>query len=407
MGQARQNSDPGEGSVLRRKTDRGRASHQARAMTLAKSLRLGLAKVADELFDLALAALAIRVAEVSGDEVQDHFDAQHLLILLDGPDGRPAAAALDPLLVGALIQQQTMAQVLPDAGGDPRPMTDTDAAITAPFVNALISRAAALPDAPTDKRLLAGYAFGSRVDTPRLLSLALEAQAYRLITLTVDIAGGLRQGQILFCMPEPDDATAQHPTAQEGQEAASRAEQRPATLSESVLALDVALDIALARLRMPLAKLGRLQVGDLLDLNGARFDRAEVLRPGGGTLARGMLGQLDGCRALRIVPAKPAAQTPRRRASDRAELDQREPEPLPQAGMPASEPPEMQALDVSPAGADAMPDLPDLSDLPELDLSDMSDLPELDGLPGLDDLPDLDDLPELDDLPDLSERKAG
>jgi hypothetical protein len=152
---------------------------------------------------------------------------------------------------------------------------------------------------------------------------------------------------------------------------------------------------------MPLAKLGRLQVGDLLDLNGARFDRAEVLRPGGGTLARGMLGQLDGCRALRIVPAKPAAQTPRRRASDRAELDQREPEPLPQAGMPASEPPEMQALDVSPAGADAMPDLPDLSDLPELDLSNMSDLPELD------DLPDLDDLPELDDLPDLSERKAG
>ncbi|OAN78350.1 hypothetical protein A8B82_10185 [Sulfitobacter sp. EhC04] len=399
MGQAQQKSDSGEGSVLRRKTDRGRARHQARAMTLAKSLRLSLAKVADDLLDLALAALAIKVEEVAGDDLQEHFDARNLLMLLDGPDGRPAAAALDPLLVGALIQQQTMAQVLPDTGGDPRPMTDTDAAVTAPFVNALIKRAAALPDAPADKHLLAGHAFGSRVDNPRLLSLALEEQAYRLITLTVDIAGGVRQGQILLCLPEPDEAVAQVPPEDAVEEVAGKGNQKSATLSQSVLALDVGLDIALARLRMPLARLGQLRVGDTLELNGARFDRAEVLRPGGGSLVRGVLGQLDGCRALRIVPEKRGAQTPNRRASDRAGLDQRAPEP--HSPPIPSAPAEMAPIDVSPAAPD---DLPDMSDLPELDLSNMDDLPELDGLPELDDMPDLGDLP---DLPDLSERKAG
>lgn len=369
-------------------------------MTLPKALRLSMAKVADDLFDLALAAIAIKVENVAGDDLQEIFDGHNLLMLLDGPTGRPGAVTLDPLLVGALIQQQTMAQVLPDGGADPRPMTDTDAAVTAPFVNALIRRAATLPDAEADKRLLDGHAFGSRVENTRLICLALEAPLYRLITVTVDIAGGVRQGQILFCLPVPERATAPAPTEARGQEVAGTGSQEPSLLSQSVLALDVGLTIALARLRMPLAKLGDLRVGDTLELVGARFDRAEVLKPGGGRLARGVLGQMNGLRALRIVPEPGTGQDPRRRASDRGMLDQREPAPLSRE----ADRPMMDHHGDAPAAPATLLGLPDMElNTPDLNLPDLN-LPDLD-------LSDLDDLSQRDyDLPavpDLSERQAG
>ncbi|WP_172975899.1 FliM/FliN family flagellar motor C-terminal domain-containing protein [Sulfitobacter sp. THAF37] len=352
-------------------------------MTLPKALRLGLAKAGDDLMDLALAALAIRVEEVPGDAIQDCLDARNLLMLLDGPGGRPAAAILDPLLVGALLQQQTMARVLPDAGGEPRQMTNTDAAVTAPFVDALIARAAALPDNAQDRRLVEGYSFGSRVESPRLLALALEEPEYRLISLTVDIAGGVRQGQIQLVLPLPVAEDASAPAPAPGAAAPAQAAP-PVSLGDTALSLEVGLQVALTRLRLPLAHLGRLRVGDVLPLDGARFDRAEVLNPAGGRLARGVLGQMDGCRALRIVPQEAGTDAPRRRSTDRADLAQAEPAPL------ASEPvipagPETQTPDPDPAP----PPMPDLSDLPELDL------PPLDGLPDLDDLPDLDGLPDL------------
>lgn len=165
-------------------------------------------------------------------------------------------------------------------------MTNTDAAVTAPFVDALIARAAALPDNAQDRRLVEGYSFGSRVESPRLLALALEEPEYRLISLTVDIAGGVRQGQIQLVLPLPVAEDASAPAPAPGAAAPAQAAP-PVSLGDTALSLEVGLQVALTRLRLPLAHLGRLRVGDVLPLDGARFDRAEVLNPAGGRLARG------------------------------------------------------------------------------------------------------------------------
>ena len=87
--------------VLRRMTRKGQAEHTARATSLAKALRLTLAKVADARLNLPLAALAIRTHRQEGSDLQEVLPKDHLLLLLDGPQGRRGAALLDPALVGA------------------------------------------------------------------------------------------------------------------------------------------------------------------------------------------------------------------------------------------------------------------------------------------------------------------
>lgn len=383
-------------SVLRRKTEARRAQRQARAMTLTKALRQTLAKVADDVLDMALAAIALRTEERSGDMLEDVFDDISLMMLLDGPNRRRGAVMFDPILVGALIQQQTMGQVRPDPGGDPRPMTETDAAISAPFLDALLERAAGLPEDEDDRQWLSGYRFGARAEDRRLLLLALDDANYKLVHLTVDVAGGIRQGQIVICLPmlEPQDelgAASEDEAANEGTIAS-----RAGTLSENVMALTVDLHICIARKRVTLRDLSALKPGNTLELGSASFDAVQVMTADGRRLAEGALGQKNGLRALRITPAAPKHMHPKRRASDRADLGIPDLAPLSTAG-----PEPTTSLDL-PTGPD--PHLPDLADLP-----DMSDLPEL-NIPGFDENdPDAEIDPAELDLPplDLPELKTG
>lgn len=380
-------------SPLRRKAEAGRAEQQLRAMSLQKALRVTLAKVADEQFGLAMAALAVRAELRSGEALEDLFDGADLLMLLDGPGGRRGAAVFDPLLVGALIQQQTMGRVLPDGGGAPRALTSTDAAISVPFLDALLARAAELPDAPEDRRWLEGYRFGTRAEDPRLVLMALEAAEYRLLQITVDIAGGARQGRVMLCLPLPEPYSAIPPQAS-GREQDAGATPAPKLLTDTVLALTADLNIALARLKMPLGGLGALRAGDVLPLSGSSFDDVKVLTMEGRAVAQGALGQVKGQRAVRLTRRPAPLTQPRRRASDRAELD------LPEVTFDRRQP---QAADPDAApGPATIPTGPETSE-PEA-MPDLPDLPDMSDLPGFG---EGEPLPELPDLPDLPEYEAG
>ena len=71
-------------SALVRKANVGREEHQARAMTLAKALRLTAAKVADDLLDMALAVIGLRTDRQGLDALSALFDPAGLLMLLEG-----------------------------------------------------------------------------------------------------------------------------------------------------------------------------------------------------------------------------------------------------------------------------------------------------------------------------------
>lgn len=401
-------------SALVRKAVVGREEHQARAMTLPKALRLTAAKVANEMFDMALAVIGFRAERHAGDALAPLFDDAGLLMLLEGPDRQRAAAMMDANFVTALIQQQTMGKVTPaPEGGETRTLTDTDAAICAPFLDALLSRVTPLPEVPSEQALVAGYVFGARTQEPRLLLMALEAQAYRVLHLTVDIEGGRRQGKLMLCLP---DAVGEggHGTAGSVTPAGVPVvdPQKPRTLTEPVMALTVDLPVALTRVQLPLSQLSQLKVGDSLPLDAADFGAVRVLTPQGKTLGRGSLGQVNGLRALRIT-SQTGAQAG---AATFGDAD----------GFGTGAPSGATGLEMAEgAMPEGLPDLPEMSDLPELegmagadtaplpdvgDLPDMSDLPEMSDLPDLGDMPDLpdmSDLPDFDDLPELEDLKAG
>lgn len=381
--------------LLRRKAQAGREEQQARAMSLQKAMRLTLAKVADDLFGMAMATLAVRLEERAGGGLDGLFDPAALMMLLDGPNGQRGAVSFDSALVGGLIQQQTMGQVLADPGGSPRVLTATDAAICVPFLDALLARSATLPEVPEERQWLEGYQFGARAEDPRLVLMALEAPAYRIMHVSIDIAGGLRQGQMTLCLPLGSAAGSPPMDPQAGEEA----KPAPKLLMDNVLALNADLNIALARLKLPLRDLGAWKAGDVLPLPGSRFETVSVLTMAGRSVATGALGQVAGQRAVRLTRRAAPLMQPRRRASDRAELD------LPEVQFDRRGADQAEVVpQVDPAAKGPSPEVPPRA------ADEGAVLPGPSSLPDLPDLPDMSDLPGFgadDELPELPKRDAG
>ncbi len=363
-------------SVLQRKARSGRVEHQSRAMSVAKALRITLAKVADDLFDLALAAIGLRMETRAGEDLAELLTDPALLMSLDGPAGRRAAAVLDPLLVGGLIQQQTMGKVMPDSGDAGRVMTETDAAISAPFLDALLERAAVLPETEAERQLLQGFRFGTRAEDARLLLMTLEQPVYQVVHITVDISAGTRQGTIILILPLVDEEAGGTGPDHDGVAAAGdNTDQHSGTLNDTVMALHVDLNVAVARLRMPLGDMGALEVGNVLQLGAAAFDQSRILTQSGLGVGGGTLGQVDGVRTLRLASPKAGKPAPEQGAGT--------------TGM-KNHPPDVdhgavKALDRD--GAAVPPGLPDPSEPP--DLGQMPDTTDLAGLSGQKDFPEL------------------
>ncbi|MEL7097475.1 MAG: FliM/FliN family flagellar motor switch protein [Pseudomonadota bacterium] len=396
-------------SVLRRKADAGTQEHQARAMTVAKAMRLGIARVADALMDLPLSAIGIVVERREADACADLMTEGSLLMLLDAPRGRIGAAILSADLAGGLIQQQTMGSVRPPAG-EARAMTNTDAALAAPLIDGLLERAEREVEALGDRAVLEGVRFGSRAEEPRMVQMALEAPDFLVIRLTLDMAKGARQGELtLLLPPAPARGGPTNEDDTEGDDTSGTphesevAENRTA-FTDLVFGLKAYLKMELCKLKMPLADATHMAVGDVLELPPGAFPSARVLAPDGRCVGTGTIGQVDGIRALRLDPKPIYASAPRRRASDQDDLDLPEVQPLEDQDI-------AQIENDAPVAVPHLPDMSDLADPP--DLPELPDIPDLPDFPDLEpeearaapidvDLPDLDDLPDLADLPELA-----
>ncbi len=383
------------GTIIHRKAAAGLAEHQARAMSLAKALRLTFAKVADTLFDMSIGVISVRRETLARDAINDALGSDGLRMVFDGPMRARAAVILDGELVASLIQQQTMGKVLPDTSDSERTLTATDAAVCAPFLEEVLNEAAKLPEDPNDVQVISDYRFGVWAEDARILGMALEAQDYDLIHIDLDIAGGVRQGHALLCMPQIETVPMRaRLSSEEGTTSGQALAPMGAQLSETVLNLEAEVRISLAQARMSLRKLGQLEVGATLDLVQARFDNVAIQTIEGRTVARAVLGQLDGNRAVQVKTAQSAGPTPMFNAGG-----------LSAGAMALAGPtgldPDM--TDMASMGADLADiseatGIPDLPDMPEFD--DTSDLPDL---PDMTDLPDLPDMGALEDLPDLPE----
>lgn len=393
--------ETGSQTVLGRIAAAGREDRQARVMTLQKAMRVTLAKVANSLMDMPLAVIGAVVQSLQGDALGGLVNDDGLLLLLDGPTAARGAVVVDQVLVGGLIQQQTIGTVCPDTGVSRR-MTRTDAAICAPLLDTVFERIPEIVDNAEDARLVEGFRFGTKVDDSRSLVMMLEAPEYTVLRLTLDLARGTRQGEILLILPiqETQNSTPEEQGDREG--GASKSPE----MSNVVMDLKADLDMVLCRLNLSLKELQGLKPGDFLDVPAGQFPNVQIVTNAGRVVGQGAVGHVDGMRAVKPKNKQLHATPPLRRATDEELVDMPAVEEIEtdRRRAPNANGNEVDARDSSPDGT-AMPALRAVeaqTDEAQIARPENADAePEIE-LPTLEDFPDLADLPDLNDLPDLA-----
>ncbi|WP_052261522.1 flagellar motor switch protein FliM [Ruegeria sp. ANG-S4] len=276
-------------SALARKLSAGQDMAVSNGRSVLRAFRLALARAADECLNLPLAVIGAKQTLRAPTDLDKVISDDWLLLVFASESGT-AAICLDPGCVSAIVQMQTIGQVAA-APPNPRQLTDTDAAMSLPLIEDMLNRAQTLVDGPQDPVSLSGLAFASRVPDRRSVGLALTEDNYTVFDLTVEIAGGARQGQICALLPNSPEA--------ESALADDTAMKGP-NLDQAAGAIRAELHSVTCRMSLPLAKLSELQVGDVLPLTGARLDRTEITTIDGTRTAVGRLGQCGGMRAVRI-----------------------------------------------------------------------------------------------------------
>ncbi|WIY25277.1 FliM/FliN family flagellar motor switch protein [Parasedimentitalea psychrophila] len=290
-----ENKVNGGAGALARKLSAARegAGGIANSATL-KVLRRSLARAAADLCELPLAVIAARQLNCSPEDLGRYLSDDKLLVVLDGPNGRIGAATLDAPTVTALIQQQTMGQVMGKAPTE-RHYTSTDAAMTADFIDRAFAKAVSMLEGQADLKLFEGFQFGARIEDVRSLLLGLEADDYRVIELTLDLSCGAMQGTITLILPEPT-------AAELGQDGSGGLESGP-SLGNSMGAMRVELTAVLCRMKVPVSTFSSLRIGDVLPLDQAFLYETDLVSINGQSISGGRLGQINGARAVRLSDA--------------------------------------------------------------------------------------------------------
>lgn len=277
-----------ENSVLSRKLAAGAAVETADDRTTLRALRTTLARAAQDELGLPLAVIGIAQSREGQGDLDSSLNPDFLAILLDGPDKQFGAVCLDAAFVTAIIQHQTTGVISSNPPGT-RSFTATDAAMTAPLIDAVLQQMEAAADTPLDRKCFAGFTFGARVATAGDLLMSLTSEWYRKFAVTVDLGRGASQGQMLLLMPEPklsEDTAANVPETGPGLDAAF-----------DVLRADLTAN--LCRLQISLSQFSQMQAGDVIILPNARFDHTELATIDGKIIALCRLGQMTGMRAVR------------------------------------------------------------------------------------------------------------
>ncbi|MGV6848979.1 MAG: FliM/FliN family flagellar motor switch protein [Marinibacterium sp.] len=268
----------------RTKLSSGREAAQG-DLALLRAFRKAIPRVAEDDFGLPLGLIGARQKRLLLADLADGIEDGWLLLSLSGSSLGLGAVCADPVLVAALVQQQTLGRVSDKISAD-RPLTGTDAALTAPLIDAILGKL----------REVSAYGLfrvDRRVTDARSLVLPMEAESYIRADLTIDINCGAHQGQVQFLFPEPPAPSSDTPERDPAE--------RP-VMRETAMVVQAEFRAVLARLSLPLEALTGLHKGQILPLADARMDRTELIAIDGRKVASGRLGQASGFRALRINP---------------------------------------------------------------------------------------------------------
>ncbi len=280
-------TDTAPDTVLHRKAQAQRRVLGGGAWSIPRALGRALSIAADALWGLTLVPRPLADDTLPVDRALSRLGHDPLLVVLDHDTAPCGLVGFDRDIVAGLIDVQTLGRVthLP---AEMRAYTPTDAAMTAPLIDAALPRFASMLSGQTDLDHLRDYRFGALVEDAPSAGLALEAESYHLVEFEVGLAQDTRTGRVMFLFPEPA------PQVEPGHPAAPGKH-------ETVLKLaPVRMQAVLTRVHLPLDKARALRPGDVLTLSPQATASAALVLSGGHVVARGRLGQMNGFRAIRI-----------------------------------------------------------------------------------------------------------
>lgn len=282
-----------------------------------------LGRAAEKLYALPIFVDTIDVTTSSLSELPELLPEQALLAVVSGRRDAVGVVALCPTFLASLIEVQAIGRVS-TRPIRPRKPTRTDALISADFVNGLLGELSRELATQTGMPVFSHFGYTSFLDDPRPLMLMLEDTSYSRITMRFRIgAGGKRDGRVVVALPIPDMGMAKPKgteapallsgmpqsapnvtTAAESPAAETTVQDAAApsmaTLAETVQAAPIHLVGILCRKTMTLGALRNLTPGSLIPLPPGVFEGAQLETRFGQVLARGKLGERDGCHAIRL-----------------------------------------------------------------------------------------------------------
>lgn len=314
----------GKTSVVHRKARATREGGDSRHMSLARAIRLSLAREADQLFDLALTVATVEQRRVELGDVASALQEDGLLAVLEGEGGRLGAVSLDPQFLAALIEVQTTGKV----GAGPlrsRVATPTDAAMALPLIDGLFKESDAMLAEALGDHEPSRFRYVEQIADLRSLGLILTAPGFDFFRLTLDLGPGARMGRMDLLLPHVERVHG-------GVSSREVMQGGDGNLREAAINAPVVLDTVLARISQPLKEIWALRPGSLIELPGDSLHAVQLLGTNGHLVAEARLGQLNGWRAICLqsssgAPLPVRLQTRERETSEyllAAPVEQRE-----------------------------------------------------------------------------------
>ncbi|WP_428544949.1 FliM/FliN family flagellar motor switch protein [Profundibacter sp.] len=359
-------------TTLQRKAGAGRSESESAGMTPAKALRLALSKAAQDELSLALRVQGVEESRVNQPGLLTALSNDLLLLLLEGPQGGLGVAALDIQALAALIEVQTIGQVLKSPATQRR-ATATDSAMCEPLLDRVLQEFEGHLAGSSAERWATAFRFGERVENTRLLGLRIDEVDYRLFRITMDMADGAKQGEMLLALPA-DGGIKMNTAAEGGHDWAQ-------LLQKAVQASHVDLLAVLHRMQIPLAKARAFKPGDLVPVPQSAIGAVQLEGGDGRIVGMARLGQQNGNRALRISVGA-VSDTPAG-GPDMANItSSMAPDPLMNTVTDTSLPdgdmaPEIPMMPMETKGDDGLPDLPmaQMENLSAEDAGGISEMP--------------------------------
>lgn len=300
-------------AILRRKLGLGnRVTRDAGHITPMRALEMTVARAGQDCLRLPLKANRLTEAPLTPETVGMALPEDALIFTLEAGGEVRGAIALDAICLVAVVRALTTGLGVEDLSSSRAP-TMTDAELCRGFAAAIVAGFTRVLEGHPAAREITGLVPGRRMSSGVQAENALPPRRYRGFSVGIGAADGRALGHLSLVVPWD----AYRPLADD--ETGEGAESWTKGLTDRVSDSTLGLDAVLHRMDMPLSAVAGLAKGDRLMIPRRALGEISLMTATGTEVGQWKLGQLDACRALRLVSEGPKAQIVSADPEDQAE----------------------------------------------------------------------------------------